>query len=240
MKIALHFAMYAEAEPILADKPVKETISGVPVYELQDNILAYIGGIGKVDAAMAAQLIIDHCNPDWIINIGVAGCLKDIPTGSLVLVDKLFQHDMDTTPLGDPKGLLSSLGVTELVTTSIETIKKLLTSLGTDYFVGSCATGDQFMVDNEKTQELIKDFSPTLCEMEAGAIAQVCSRNKKNFTSIKMVSDHPLKPNSTEEYNTFLTKVVTLARLGLALAQAMIKLEDQWKQSLLSKWTTTS
>ena len=75
MKIALAYAMAAEIESLLTATGAKllETVHGVPFYEIERDIIAYAGGVGKVNAAMAAQLCIDRCQPEWIVNAGVAG-----------------------------------------------------------------------------------------------------------------------------------------------------------------------
>ena len=62
-------------------------------------------GMGKVNAAMSAQIMIDLYHPDVIINSGIAGSLsKDIGIGDLVVADDCVQHDMDGTEMGDPLG----------------------------------------------------------------------------------------------------------------------------------------
>ena len=83
MKIALSYAMPGEIESLLAATGAKllETVHGVPFYEIERDIIAYAGGVGKVNAAMAAQLCIDRCQPDWIVNAGVAGSFHDLPIG---------------------------------------------------------------------------------------------------------------------------------------------------------------
>ena len=66
-------------------------------------------GIGKVFAAMTAEAMILLYSPSLIINTGVGGALKSgLKTADVVIADKLAQHDMDTSALGDPKGLISS------------------------------------------------------------------------------------------------------------------------------------
>ena len=88
MKIALAYAMAGEIESLLTATGAKllETVHGVPFYEIEKDIIAYAGGIGKVNAAMAAQLCIDRYQPDWMINAGVAGSFRDLPIGTVVLL----------------------------------------------------------------------------------------------------------------------------------------------------------
>ena len=85
MKIALQFAMPSEfhALPGARDLEPAETVSGVPIFEAAPGILACAGGVSKVNAAMAAELLCLKYGVDLILNAGVAGCLTDLPTGTL-------------------------------------------------------------------------------------------------------------------------------------------------------------
>ena len=111
MKIGLQFAMPAElhALPGAKDWTPFETVSGIPFYEAEPGIIACAGGVSKVNAAMAAETLCLKYGVDLILNAGVAGCLTDLPTGSLVVPDEFIQHDVDTTAVGDPIGLVSTV-----------------------------------------------------------------------------------------------------------------------------------
>ena len=73
MKIGLAYALKGEIRSILntTDAKLLETVAGMDVYEIEPDLLAYLGGVGKVNAAMSTQLFIDLHHPDWIINAGV-------------------------------------------------------------------------------------------------------------------------------------------------------------------------
>ena len=58
---------------------------------------------------MSAQLFIDRFHPDWIVNAGVAGSFLDLPIGTIVLAKDFVQHDVDTTAMGDPIGMVSTV-----------------------------------------------------------------------------------------------------------------------------------
>ena len=79
MKIGLSYALEGEIESILNHTQAKrlETAGGVDIYEIEPGLLAYTGGVGKVNAAMSTQLFIDRYHPDWIVNAGAAGCFRD-------------------------------------------------------------------------------------------------------------------------------------------------------------------
>ena len=111
MKIGLQFAMPAEFHALPGAKELEafETVSGVPFYEAAPGIIACAGGGSKVNAAMAAEILCLKYGVDMIVNAGVAGCLTEIPTGSLVVAEDFVQHDVDTSAIGDPVGLVSTV-----------------------------------------------------------------------------------------------------------------------------------
>lgn len=223
MEIALAYAMSGEVESLLdsAGARLRETVCGVPVYDVEDGILAYAGGVGKVNAAMSAQLVIDRCRPDWILNAGVAGCFQDLPVGTVVLAEDFVQHDVDTTPTGDPIGLVSTVNRLSFPTDEPERMKRILTALGVEFAAGRAATGDVFMTRGSRADWVARTFSPLLCEMEGGAIAQVCLRNGVRFTALKSVSDRLAAENSAGEYFQFAPAMARLNSVVLRAARAL-------------------
>ena len=125
MKIALQFAMPSElhALPGARDWTVFETISGIPVFQVAPGIVACAGGVSKVNAAMAAELLCLRYGVDLILNAGVAGCFTDLPTGTLVVASEFVQHDVDTTAIGDPVGLVSTVNQIRFPTADLPAAK---------------------------------------------------------------------------------------------------------------------
>ena len=81
----------------------------------RDVVLA-VCGVGKVFAAMCAQTMILRFGATKIINTGVAGTLTDkLSVGDIAVADDVVQHDMDTSPLGDPVGLISGLNIVHIL-----------------------------------------------------------------------------------------------------------------------------
>ena len=222
MTIALAYAMPEEIASILpSGARAAETAAGVPFYPIEDGIFAYCGGIGKVNAAMAAQLCIDRFHPDWIVNAGVAGSFLDLPIGTVVLAERFLQHDVDTSPMGDPVGFVSTVDRIDFPTDHLPLLEGLLRRQGVAFRTGTVATGDAFMVRGERADRVAALFSPTLCEMEGGAIAQVCLRNGVPFTALKAVSDRLCRENSQEEYFNFAEAMARLNQVVLPLARAL-------------------
>ena len=223
--VGLAYALKGEIRSMLhsADAKPLETAAGTAVYEIEPGILAYLGGVGKVNAAMSAQLFIDRFHPDWIINAGVAGSFLDLPIGTIVLAKDFVQHDVDTTAMGDPIGMVSTVDRVDFPTTEPERLSALLTALGTEHQVGRVATGEVFMTKGSRADWVAETFSPTLCEMEGGAIAQVCLRNGVKFTALKSVSDRLCQENNAEEYFNYGEAMAKLNSVVLPFARALAK-----------------
>lgn len=223
MKIGLAYAMKGEIESILTGTNARlvETVCGVDIYEIEQDIYAYTGGVGKVNAAMSTQLFIDRYHPDYIVNAGAAGSFLDIPIGTVVLADCFVQHDVDTSPMGDPIGMVSTVNKIDFPTDDLALMRSILDKLNVPYLTGKVATGEVFMVKGERTDRVAELFSPTLCEMEGGAIAQVCLRNGVKFTALKSVSDRLCHENNANEFFNFPEAMAKLNTIVLPFAQAL-------------------
>ena len=108
-------AMEPEVEALisaLADKACEE-VSGIKFYtgSLEGKRVAIAKcGIGKVFAALCAQTMIIKYSPRLLVNTGVGGALaSDLKTGDIIIANSLCQHDMDTSAIGDPVGLVSGI-----------------------------------------------------------------------------------------------------------------------------------
>jgi len=227
MKIGLQFAMPVELHSLPGAKDLTpiETISGVPFFEIAPGIPACVGGVSKVNAAMAAEILCLRFGVDMILNAGVAGCATDLPTGSLVVASQFIQHDVDTTAVGDPIGLVSTVNRVEFPTWEPEHCVKLLETMGISATTGKVATGDWFATKGDRSRWIADTFHPVLVEMEGGAIAQVCLRNHVKFVALKSVSDHLFSDNQAEEYFNFGQALEDLGKVVLPFALKLQKEE---------------
>ena len=223
MKIGLQFAMSAElhALPGTRDWTPFETVSGVPFFEVEQGIIACAGGVSKVNAAMAAEILCLKYGVDLILNAGVAGCLTDLPTGSLVVPSEFVQHDVDTTAVGDPIGLVSTVNRVKFPTWKPQHCVETLKKLGFNAVTGRVATGDWFAVKGDRAAFIRDTFSPLLVEMEGCAIAQVCLRNGVKFVSLKSVSDHLFSDAQAAEYFDFGQALENLGKVVLPFAKKL-------------------
>lgn len=197
MLTGLLYAMRGEIKSLLTPEAQPERVAaGVAFYRIRENVVACCGGVGKVNAAMATQLFIDLYRPDLLINVGVAGCFEDVPIGTLVLAEKFMQHDVDTTAVGDPIGMVSTVEKVEFPTAELEKAKSAMDRTGRPYRVGGVATGEWFATKGDRARWIAETFHPLLVEMEGGAAAQVCLRNDVPFMALKSVSDCVLGDHS--------------------------------------------
>ncbi len=235
MLIGLAYAMEGEIDSLLKScgGRMLDDRSGMQIYQIEPGILAYAGGVGKVNAAMSAQRFIDLYHPDWIVNAGVAGSFLDLPIGTVVAVESFVQHDVDTSPMGDPVGFVSTVNQIQFKTSDFEKIQNILRSLDVPFITGTVATGDVFMTPGSRADWIKSTFDPTLCEMEGGAVAQVCLRSKVNFTALKTVSDRLTSEKNSEEFFNFASAMEALNRVVLAAARALRGKKEEL--NLLSK-----
>ncbi len=198
MKIGIIGAMDVEVAELIEcmDNIKKETISGIIYYEgtLQGkDVVVAKCGIGKVHAAICAQTMILKYKPDAIINTGVAGSLSsDLDIADLVISDNVVQHDMDTSGMGDPVGFISGVDLIN-IPCSKNLVKKIESSAktieNTNVIVGTIASGDQFICNQDKKHYIIKHFNALCAEMEGAAIGHVCYLNNVDFCIVRAISD---------------------------------------------------
>ena len=115
MRIGIIGAMDIEVQALkeMMDNPQVEKISSVEFYSGKimniDTVVA-VAGVGKVNAAVCAQTMILKYAPDYIINTGVAGGLSpELEIGDIAVADKVCEHDMDTSPVGDELGFITGI-----------------------------------------------------------------------------------------------------------------------------------
>lgn len=164
-------------------------------------------GIGKVNAAICAQILVDLFDINCIINTGVAGGLhNEINIGDIVISKDALHHDMDVTGFGYEKGIIPRMdySVFEADSTLVEIAKKVCERVNPDVgtFVGRVLSGDQFISEKEKKEEMTRLFDGYCVEMEGAAIAQTACLNHVDFLIVRAISDKA--DNSAHmDYKTF-------------------------------------
>ena len=199
MKSLRSYMDNTETEVISGIRFVRGTLEG-------KDVVTAVCGIGKVFAALCAQTMILHYQPRCIINTGVAGTLTAALTiGSIAVSSAVVQHDMDTSPLGDPVGLISGINKVELPADRLLTgqLSACAKVMGIKTATGVIASGDQFVASAERKAFIVEHFKAIACEMEGAAVGQVCYVNKVPFCVLRAISDSA-DGSSHMDYPTFV------------------------------------
>lgn len=216
MGIGILYAMAKEADGLLKTLGgvLTETVAGIPFYALPGGHTLAVGGVGKVNAAMATQLLLDRCHPTLVLNAGCAGAFDPLPVGTVVAARHCVQHDVDTTLAGDPAGFVSTVERVEFPCHPLSPPGAV---------AGVVATGDWFGRDFDRAGAIRDTYGATVCDMEACAVAQVCLRNAVPFAALKAVSDHLLSPAQDVEYQENLP--AAMEALDAAVAAVLQTME---------------
>lgn len=172
------------------------------------DVLVQKCGIGKVNAALGAQRMINEFHPDCIISSGCAGGNgDDVNVQDIIISKELCYHDVycgkaidDTTVYGQVQGLPARYQADP------ELLRKALCIQTSDIKLhqGLIVTGDWFVDSKEKMREIIGHFPEAKAvDMESCAIAQTCYINKVPFISFRVISDIPLRDTDASQYHNF-------------------------------------
>lgn len=176
------------------------------------EIVVVRSGIGKVNAGICTQILVDEYNVDAVINTGIAGSLNaTIDIGDIVLSTDTLQHDMDATGFGYEPGVIPRMETSVFVADDKlrKLAKKCCEEVNTDIKVyeGRIVSGDQFISDKNKKKYIEKQFAGYCTEMEGAAIAQAAYLNNISFLIIRAISDKA-DDSATVDYPTFEAKAI--------------------------------
>lgn len=176
-----------------------------------NSVVLVISGIGKVNAAVCTQVLIDHFGVDYIINTGCAGALNEgLGIGDILISTDAVQHDMDVSALGDPVGTIPRLA--ESYFKADEMLVRIAQEAAAEsqeeykVILGRVASGDQFIGTKEGKEKIKKYVQGDCAEMEGAAIAHACWLNRIPFVVIRAISD-----SADEEANMSYDQFVLLA-----------------------------
>lgn len=189
-------------------------------------------GIGKVNAGICTQIMIDRFEITALINSGIAGGLEpSLHIGDICIGNKMIQHDYDLTPFGHVKGYIpnGSNGSGGDKPTEFESDKRLVDIIekasceisdSERVLKGTIVSGDQFIADLSKKKSLHEEFGAIAAEMEGAAIAHSASHAGVPFVVIRVISDlaNGDSPASFEEFEKDATN------LSIAITERAISL----------------
>ncbi len=200
----------------------EEIVSGVTFTKGKlegHDVVCVVSCVGKVFAAIAAEAMILRFGVGALLNTGVAGgLLAELEVGDVALADKVVQHDMNTTALGDARGLLSGINIVEIPvdTTLLKALCEATAELAYDGAVGTIASGDLFVEKQSTKDSIVHAFGAIACEMEGAAIGHVAYVNNVPFAVLRVISDG----GDGMEFSKFVT---IAAERSVALTRAFLK-----------------
>jgi len=172
------------------------------------RVVAGESGIGKVNAAVCSQIMVDLFDVDCIVCCGVAGALDGrLQVGDVVISTSVIQYDVNASAFGYEPGCIPRMNIREFLADknlidlayncSISRLKH------NKVYLGKVLTGDKFVSDSDEKERLRKTFNGSCVEMEGGAIGHVCFLNDIPFVIIRSISD-TADGRATEDYRRFV------------------------------------
>lgn len=176
------------------------------------EVIALFSGVCKVNAAIAAQLLIDVFRVDIIINSGTAGGMEpDLEIFDTVISTEVCYHDVGPDILTEFHPWMKSVFFAAdptLISLSKSAVDKLM---GSEKVVwGRMATGETFITDDGR-QKICDEFAPLTVDMETAGIAHVCYVNRIPFIAIRCVTD-TAKHSGINNFNQNCAKASIIAK----------------------------
>lgn len=190
------------------------------------EVTVLLSGIGKVSAAIGTSLLIERYQPDYIINTGTAGGLRDVKVGDLIIGDYVGYHDADITAFGYELGQMAQQPLhfkadEFLLQMVLKAIKKLPVEQKVSQ--GIILSGDSFMSNVARVNQMRNDFPKALAvDMESAAIGQTCKQLNVPFVVVRAISDMAGEGNS-KSYDTFVEKAGNISAQMIINCIAIIK-----------------
>ena len=198
-KIGIIGAMELEVEELKSAMTVSRIVKKAKMefYEGTLNgasVVIVRSGIGKVNAALCTQILVDLFDVTHIINTGVAGSLNaSLDIGDILISRDALHHDVDVTIFGYKPGEVPQIGVREFVADEklVALAKAACEKVNPDVHaaIGRVVSGDQFISGAEHKSALYGEFRAMAAEMEGGAIAQVAAMDGVPFAVVRSISD---------------------------------------------------
>ena len=163
-------------------------------------------GVGKINAAMCTQILIDCFQVTHIVNTGIAGSLcAQLDIGDLVISQDAIHHDFDLHFWGRPIGQVPGMDVIAFPADAalMDAAYAAAESVNPGHTtVGRVASGDQFICSKQQKEKIIADTNAMCAEMEGASIAHTAYRNGIPFVIVRAISDKA-DDSAEMDYPTF-------------------------------------
>jgi adenosylhomocysteine nucleosidase len=188
-------ALASESSNLLKKIPDVHTniVSGYEVYVLNffdNHVYLVYSGVGKVNAAMATQILIGHFKVTTVINVGSCGGLaSNLAVGDIVIPNVVSYYDVNLTAFGYRLNQIpqqpADFDVDQQLNKSLVNILKLY---GNHLSGGKLISGDTF-INQSNIKNFQIDEKAVAIDMESAAIAHTCLHNKVSCAFVKVISD---------------------------------------------------
>ncbi|MBN2285390.1 MAG: 5'-methylthioadenosine/adenosylhomocysteine nucleosidase [Tissierellales bacterium] len=178
---------------------------------LNKKIYFMKSGIGKVNAAIATQVLIEQYHSDVIVNTGIAGSLdKEVLLGDVVISTETQQYDFDVTAFGYEEGVIPRMESSVFPSSyqMIEVLKKIRLNEHTIHF-GKILSGDRFVDSESLKKKLQIQFNGLCVDMESASVGQVCYLFQKPYVAIRCISDNADESSNLKykDFNHYAAKL---------------------------------
>ena len=172
-------------------------------------------GIGKVNAAICTQMLIDLYHPERLVFSGVAGgLLPNMAVGDLIIASHLIQFDVDLTAFGRRHGELpdrdrmiqSDPMLVDAVARAYDTAFADGTTARPNLMIGTIVSGDRFIKDSDTLRWLQREFAALATEMEGAAVGYTCNLSGLPFVVVRGLSD-TAGESASADFSANLNKV---------------------------------
>ena len=184
-------------------------------------------GVGKVNAALTAQVLCSCFGVTHIVNTGIAGSLNaQLDIVDFVISRDAVYHDMDATNFGYPMCQVPGLSVLAFPADAalMDAAFRAADNAHPGHVrLGRVATGDQFVAEKTLKEKIISNTGAYCTEMEGAAIAHTAWKNGVPFVIIRAISDKA-DDSAEMDYPTFEAAAAKrCAQVTLSLAKELSK-----------------
>lgn len=201
-------AMLLQMEKVEAKKLYQMDIYTGRIFD--HEVIVANSGVGKVNAAISATLLLSHYHIEMILNVGVAGgLLENQHPLDVVIAKNVIQHDFDTSAVDKEQGLGITISCDEMLAKQFQ---QCVANQNITSWIGDIASGDSFVTIDHYFDRIRSLFPSCVCaEMEAGAIAQCANAFQTPCLIIRTLSDVAVKENSAMDFVSFAKKASAAA-----------------------------
>lgn len=193
-KIGILCAGDTELAPFLPciQNPVVTENAMLKVYEgtIQGvDVAALYSGVGKVNAAVAAQILIDRYGVNGLVNAGTSGGMApSVRPFDIVVTTEAAYHDVADDLLTDFHPWLPTVYIPS-DSHFLSVAERVAKSYGYPVRFGPTVTGEAFIEEEWQRENILAHYAPLSVDMETAAVAHVCYVNRIPFIAIRSVTD---------------------------------------------------